>query len=140
MARRVSKSSVRARAIANGYRSGLEERNVEHLKKHDVKYTYETTKIKWVDPAKNRTYTPDFILENGIIIETKGWFLPEDRRKHIQVKKQHPDLDIRFVFEDSRGKINRGSKTTYGAWCDRNGFTYADKYIPIEWTEEEEKK
>lgn len=140
MAYKVNKSSVRAKAIANGYRSGLEDRNVEHLNKNGVKYTYETTKIKWIDPAKNRTYTPDFVLENGIIVETKGRFFPKDRQKHVQVKKQHPDLDIRFVFQNSRDKINKGSKTTYGAWCDKNGFTYADKIIPVEWTEEEKKQ
>ena len=49
-------------------------------------------------------YIPDFVLDNGIIIETKGLFTSEDRRKHIEVQKQHPELDIRFVFTNE--KIN----------------------------------
>lgn len=140
MAYRVNKSKKRAKALANGYRSGLEDENSEHLKAHGVKFTFEKTKIKWVDPAKNRTYTPDFILENGIIVETKGRFVTKDRQKHIEVRKQYPDLDIRFVFSDSRNKINKGSKTSYADWCNKHGFSYADKFIPTEWFETEGSK
>jgi len=140
MAYKVNKSKVRAIAISKGYRSGLEDDNSELLKKHGVGFTFEKTKIRWVDPAKNRTYTPDFVLENGIIVETKGWFETKDRHKHIQVKKQYPDLDIRFVFSNSKNKINKGSKTTYGMWCDKEGFLYADELIPEEWINEEKKK
>ena len=140
MAYKVNKSKKRSKAIENGYRSGLEDENSDYLKAKGVNFTFEKTKIKWVDPAKNRTYTPDFVLENGIIIETKGRFFPKDRQKHIEVKKQHPDLDIRFVFNYSRSKINKGSKTSYGDWCDKNGFLYADEFIPEEWIKEGKKK
>ena len=44
------------------------------------------------------------MLYNGIIIETKGRFTAADRRKHLLVRKQHPHLDIRFVFENSNAK------------------------------------
>ena len=59
-----------------------------------------------------RTYTPDFELPNGIIIESKGRFVAADRKKHLLVQKQHPELDIRFVFSNSKAKISKGSKTT----------------------------
>jgi len=84
---------------------------------------------------KVRHYTPDFILANGVIIETKGRFVSNDRRKHVEIKKQHPELDIRFVFQNSRSKIYKGAKSTYGDWCKRHGFLYADKFIPDEWLE-----
>ena len=58
-------------------------------------------------------YTPDFVLFNGIIIETKGMFTAADRRKHLAIKKQHPKLDIRFVFENSRRKLRKGAKSSY---------------------------
>lgn len=124
-----------ARGIKHGYRSGLEEKVAGQLDKAKVKYEYEELKIPWLD-SKQRKYTPDFRLPNGIIVETKGRFVQADRRKHLEVKKQHPDLDIRFVFSNSRAKLYKGSKTTYGDWCKKNGFKYADKLIPKEWINE----
>ena len=120
-------------AIKHGYRSGLEERVSEELDKSGVKYEYETQKIKY-RVEEDRTYTPDFILPNGIIVETKGRFTTADRKKHLLIQKQHPKLDIRFVFQNSRAKLYKGAKSTYAQWCDKNGFMYADKSIPEEWT------
>jgi len=125
-------SERRRHALRNGYRSGLEDDISVDLKKRGVSFEYETLKIKWT-LLENKTYTPDFILPNGIIIESKGRFVAADRKKHLKVKEQHPDLDIRFVFSNSRAKLNKGAKSTYGNWCDKYGFTYADKRIPDEW-------
>ena len=129
------KSSIRKRAMAAGYRSGLEENMAINLKERGISFTYEEDKIKWLD-SKVRTYTPDFVLENGIIIETKGRFVSTDRRKHKEVKKQYPDKDIRFIFSNSRARLYKGAKSTYGDWCDKNGFLYSDKTIPDEWLKE----
>lgn len=80
-----------------------------------------------------RHYSPDFILPNGIIVETKGRFLTADRQKHLIVKLQHPDLDIRLLFSNSRQRISKQSATTYALWCETKGFEYADKSIPLLW-------
>lgn len=128
-------SKRRQHAIKNGYRSGLEDDISKDLRKRGVAFEYETLKIKWT-LLENKSYTPDFILPNGIIIESKGRFIVADRKKHLKIKEQHPDKDIRFVFTNSRGKISKGSKTTYGMWCDKNGFKYSDKLIPQSWIEE----
>ena len=125
-------SERRQHAIRNGYRSGLEGDISADLKDRGVSFEYETLKIKWT-LLENKTYTPDFILTNGIIVESKGRFVAADRKKHLKVKEQHPNLDIRFVFSNSRGKLSKGAKSTYGEWCDKHGFTYADKRIPDEW-------
>ena len=122
-----------------GYRSGLEDRISEQLKAKSVLFKYEEFKIKY-EVNEVRTYTPDFELPNGIIIESKGRFVAADRKKHLLVKNQHPELDIRFVFSNSKNKINKGSKTTYAMWCEKNGFLYADKLIPEEWIKDGEKK
>lgn len=119
-------------AIKNGWRSGLEERVAKELKEAGVKYEYETQKIKY-RVEEDRTYTPDFILPNGIIVETKGRFMQADRKKHLLIKKQYPHHDIRFVFQNSKAKLYKGAKSTYGDWCDKHGFIYADKSIPKEW-------
>ncbi len=102
------------------------------------KYDYESIKIEWED-LTYRTYTPDFILNNGIIIETKGRFLASDRKKHVAIKKQHPDLDIRFVFTNSKNKLQKGAKSSYGQWCDKHGFRYYDRIIPEDWLKEKGK-
>jgi hypothetical protein len=123
-----------------GFRSGLEETIYKQIAKQGITPQYEAFKIPYVIPASNHTYTPDFQLPNGIIIETKGRFVASDRKKHLLVKKQHPDLDIRFVFQNAKGRINKGSKTTYADWCVKNGFIYADKEIPYEWFKEPNKQ
>jgi|TARA_R100001460_G_scaffold64826_2_gene105136 hypothetical protein len=125
-------------ALKNGYRSGLEHKLSLYLKSLKYKFTYETIKIEWQDLAY-RTYTPDFILKNGIIIETKGRFIAADRRKHLAIKKQHPSLDIRFVFENSRNKLRKGAKSTYAQWCIKYGFRYYDRIIPEDWLKEKGK-
>jgi len=130
MARKVTK---RQAAVKNGYRSGLEEVVDNALKQRNIDGEYEKHKIKYVVPATDHTYTPDFRLPNGIFVETKGRFVIEDRKKHVLIRKQHPELDIRFVFQNSKNKIRKGSPTTYADWCVKHGFIYADKTIPQEW-------
>ncbi len=129
---------ARRMAIKYGYRSGLEHQLSLYLDEHKVKYDYENIKIEWEDLAY-RTYTPDFILYNGIIIETKGRFLAADRRKHIAIKKQHPKLDIRFVFTNSKAKLSKGAKSSYADWCIKHGFRYYDRIIPEDWLKEKGK-
>ena len=121
-----------------GYRSGLEVKLSEFLDELKVKYIYEGIKIEWEDLAY-RHYKPDFVLPNGIIIETKGLFTVDDRRKHICIKKQHPKLDIRFVFENSNKRLRKGAKTRYYQWCIRYDFDYYDRIIPEEWLKEKGK-
>lgn len=121
------------------YRSGLEEKVQEDLKQASIDAEYESIKIEWEDLCY-RKYTPDFLLPNGIIIETKGQFTAKDRRKHVLVKEQHPHLDIRFVFTRSNSRLSKQSKTTYADWCIKQGFLYADKKIPEDWLIEKPKK
>jgi tetratricopeptide (TPR) repeat protein len=102
--------------------------SVADLKDKKVKFKYEAIKIEWED-LMYRTYTPDFVLHNGIIIETKGMFTAADRRKHLAIKKQHPKLDIRFVFTNSKVKLYKGAKSTYAQWCWKYDFRYCDRII-----------
>lgn len=127
MTRKTSKSA------GLSFRSGLERAIAESLERLGVPYRYEEMKVDYLRPARVSKYTPDFVLPNGVIIEGKGRFLTEDRQKHLLIKEQHPDLDIRFVFSNSRTKISKTSKTTYANWCETKGFQYADKVIPKEW-------
>jgi len=134
----IRRSKVRSNAIRHGYRSGLEHVVKDSLNQRKCKAQYECFKIEWED-LMYRKYTPDFLLPNGIIIETKGRFTPADRVKHLAIKKQHPSLDIRFVFSNCNAKLRKGAKTTYADWCDKHGFLYADKDVPDEWIQEKGK-
>jgi len=124
---------------ARAYRSGLEVEAAAYLKDRQKKVAYEELKIEWED-LKYRTYTPDFELDNGIIIETKGIFSAADRRKHIEIQRQHPGLDIRFVFSNARSRLYKGAKSRYCDWCDQKGFLWAHRVIPEEWLKEKGKR
>lgn len=121
------------------YRSGLEKEVQDFLKEKQKEIRYEALKIEWED-LMYRTYTPDFVLDNGIIVETKGKFDADDRRKHLKVKEQHPHLDIRFVFSNSKAKLYKGAKSCYADWCAKNGFLYAHRVIPEAWLKEKGSK
>lgn len=120
-------------ALKHGYRSGLEDKVAKALEAAGIDPQYELYKIKYKVPERIATYTPDFKLPNGIFVETKGRFVVADRQKHLLIREQQPELDIRFVFSNSKSKISKGSKTSYADWCDKYGFIYADKEIPKEW-------
>ena len=119
-----------------GFRSGLEEKVAKYLTSNGVKFTFEALKVPYVKPETKHIYTPDFILDNGIIIETKGWWLLDDRKKHLLIRKQHPHLDIRILFQNANAKISKGSKTSYADFCDKHGIPYAHREIPVAWLKE----
>ena len=138
MAKKVTKkNNPKWVAKKYGFKSGLEETISQQIESYGIKVEYETEKVPYIIPASNHTYSPDFKLPNGIRVETKGRFVAADRKKHLLVKEHNPHLDIRFVFSNSKNKISKKSKTTYGDWCEKNGYKYADKIIPIEWFLEE---
>jgi hypothetical protein len=118
---------------AAAYRSGLEDEIAAQLIQAGIPVQYEAETITY---TIERGYTPDFILPNGIIIETKGYFDAEEMQKHRLIKEQYPKMDLRFVFQNPNNKIRKGSKTTYGEWCDKRGFKWAAKRIPPEWLKE----
>ncbi len=113
------------------YRSQLEEKVAELLTNLGVTYEYETTKIAY-QIAHN--YQPDFILPNGIILECKGYWDSDDRRKIKNVKEQNPDVDVRMVFQSPYNTISKRSKTTYAKWCERHDIPWCTFHeIPIDW-------
>ena len=127
-----SKSKIRTKAKANGFKSGFENKIAEQLETKGIKANaiYEIEKVKYTVPASLHTYTVDWKLPNGILVETKGRWTLADRKKHLLVKKQHPQLDIRIIFQSSKTKIRKGSKTSYGDFCDKYGIPWAEKKVP----------
>lgn len=131
-AKNLSASQV---ALIQGFRSGLEEKIASQLTASGIDPKFETLKLPY-KVEKNCTYTPDFPVGKKIIIETKGRFLTADRMKMLMVQKQYPEYEFRFIFNNSRARISKVSNTTYGRWCEKNGFKYADKVVPQDWIDE----
>lgn len=123
-------------ARALGFRSGLEVKVAAELKAAGVEAEYEAYTIAYMIPERGAKYTPDFILPNGLIIETKGRFTTEDRKKHRLIREQHPHLDIRFVFSNPNAVIGKKSETTYALWCSRLDIPFASRSIPELWLRE----
>ena len=113
------------------FRSGLEEKVADLMIDLGVKYEYESTQVPY---QIMHSYTPDFLLPNGIFLEVKGYWDAESRRKMKAVKLQNPELDIRMVFQAPYNKISKKSKTTYAQWCDKHDIPWTSfTNIPVEW-------
>ena len=96
-----------------------------------IDYEYETEKIPY---TIEHIYTPDFLLPNGIYLECKGYWEADDRRKIKAVKLQHPEIDLRMVFQAPYNKISKKSKTTYARWCEKHEIPWASfGSIPGQW-------
>lgn len=135
--KRTTKTSTsRSVGYRLGFRSGLEDRVSKQITEAGLKLLYETDKVHYVVPARDAKYTPDFKLpkKGGFFyIETKGIWTVQDRAKHLLIQKQHPDLDIRFVFSNQNAKLYKGSPTSYASYCEKHNFRYANKVIPEAW-------
>ena len=122
-------------------KSGLEEVIYNYLKNNKVHFVYEGMKIKFELPTQKKSYTPDFPINDRFIVEAKGAFNSADRKKHKLIREQHPELDIRFIFSNSKTKIGKKSLTTYGKWCELFKFKFhciqsTKTPFPQEWLNE----
>lgn len=113
-----------------GFRSGLEGLNSDWLKKNEQPVCYEEHKLPYV--KKPALYTPDFILKNGIVIETKGHFVSADRQKHLLIKAQYPQLDLRFVFANPNNFLTGQKVTEFRKYLKKNYELTLPRVIPQE--------
>lgn len=119
------------------YRSKFEETIAKWLQTRKIPFKYEPCKITYIVPESKHTYTPDWQVgdDNTIYWESKGRLTAADRRKLLHIKASNPDLTIRILLMNSDVKIRKGSPTSYGDWCEKNGFEFADfrAGIPKKW-------
>lgn len=134
-----NKSKKTNKAREEGYRSNFELSVARQLERQNInpKECYEQKTIEYTIPESHHKYLVDFQLPNGIIVEVKGRWSPEDRKKIMHIKKSNPELDIRMLFQNPDVKIYKGSSTTYGQWCNKKNIKWASKVIPKSWYEEE---
>ena len=123
-------------------RSSYEVKLYNWLAKSDIPFVYEPPdrKIPYVIEQK---YNTDFLLttKSGkeIFIEVKGRMDPRsnDIAKYKAIKKQYPDLDLRFIFKNASKPVRKGAKLSLSGWCDKVGFLWSDNLeIPEVWLEE----
>lgn len=120
------------------YKSGLEARFAELLKKINIQAEYEATRFKFV---KVGHYTPDWKISDNLYIETKGYFSPSNRGNLLSFKEQHPEVEIFLVFSAPHNKLNSKSKTTYAEWADKHGFRWSGiGNFPVKLFKQKEKK
>ena len=92
------------------FRSRLERKVYELSIKGKIKGArYEAVRLPYTRVCH---YKPDWILPNNIVVEIKGRFTSTDRTKHLAIKQEHPDVDVRFVF-DQDNKLSKTSATRY---------------------------
>lgn len=126
--------------LEEGFRSGFELQVAILLKHMGVPYEFESEKLEWTPRPIKHNYTPDFKVKTKsgktIYIETKGRFMPEDMEKHLAVKEQHPDKDIRIVFSNPYTWYRAAKTRTYAKWANANGIvwcgkTHLKKFLPM---------
>ena len=73
-----------------------------------------------------------FLVQSKWKNDGTGGIHEEGMLKMVNGIKKILNLD----FSDANQKIKKGSKTTYGMWCDKHGIKWANKTIPAEWIED----
>jgi hypothetical protein len=124
-----------ALSIEPTFRSGLEKKVAEQLEAEGVAYGHESQWIRYTVPAREAKYLPDFSFKDcPIIIEAKGRFGggnprfkqpatdgAKERQKLILLKEQHPELEIRIVFQRASRRTTMASSGRTRASCLRSG-------------------
>lgn len=103
------------------FRSKFEERLSKHLEY--LGFKYEPIKVDYTVPESKHKYTPDFV-RGKLIYELKGRWTASDRKKMKLLVEQHPEYEIYMIFQNPNIKINKGSKTSYADYCDKNGIKW----------------
>lgn len=130
------------------FRSNFEFSIARVLKSKGVIFTYESKSYEYHSAVYKpvcqdcessnvvsvRSYTPDFFLDNGVVVETKGKVTPSVRTNlleiHKAMKEQGVDWRIVFMRDNwlTKKKVKRLSQ-----WAEDNGILCAVGRIPDEW-------
>jgi hypothetical protein len=127
-------------------RSKFEDAVANDLEERGIPYGYETTSYSYLAKPYNakcfdcnskevyetRSYTPDFFLENGVIVEAKGRWMPKERKLLVTLKESNPELDIRMLFMRDNWLTTKRLQR-YSDWCNKRGIKWAVSRVPMEW-------
>lgn len=128
-------------------KSNLEKTIGNKLIKRGIGFEYEKESYKWSeyipraycddcgsnsDCYVDRSYTPDYFLESGTIIEVKGKFTAKDRKIAAAMKEQHPNLKIAMLFSKDNYLTKQHGKR-YSDWCNSKGIEWSLNELKEEW-------
>lgn len=103
-----------------------------HRKELDYKLEYEPEALEY---TLTKRYVPDFVLSfkdgRKIYLESKGYLRPENKAQLLSVKEQHPDIDLRIIFQ--RDNRFPRSKMRYSDWAKKHEIKFSVGEIPLEW-------
>ena len=112
------------------YRSKFEKR--VHEANPDLEYELNKYKLSYYI---THMYQPDFVhpAEPNVYYEAKGRFRTSgEARKYVEIQKQHPEIEIIFLFQNPRTKMpgarprKDGTTLTMAEWADKHGFRYQE--------------
>jgi len=123
------------------YRSWFEVDIAIDALERGLKFDYEKEHIIWIEPEKVRKYNPDYFFyrkdKSLLIVEAKGRWTADDRKKICYVTEQNPDLDLRMLFERDNTLSKSPRSKKYTEWCAMKGIKCAvGRSIPQEWMDE----
>jgi hypothetical protein len=101
------------------FRSGLELKFAQNFSGHG--FEFEPYSLPYII---KKNYKPDFVYEERIIIECKGFFRVGDTQKYKAIRDEITQFELVFVLSDPNKKVRKGSKLTMGQWCDKEGLAH----------------
>jgi hypothetical protein len=128
--------------VPHPYRSWFEVDIALDALERGIEFDYELEHIIWREPEKIRKYKPDFFVKRKtdgslLLVEAKGRWTADDRKKICFVTEQNPKLDLRMLFERDNTLSKSPNSKHYSEWCDRKGIKWAvGRSIPQEWLDE----
>ena len=119
----MSKTSPRSKSPRRTpkLKSKFEKRFYDEITRLGLAFDYEPDRLGY---QLDLVYKPDWKVHDELYLETKGKFDYVERRKMLAVKEANPDKEVRMVFMRNQ-KLNKGSKMTYGSWCDKHGIRWS---------------
>lgn len=113
------------------YRSGFEAGIARDLDLRDLEYEYEAETLWYSEPRFTRV---DWKIRTAsgreILVESKGYFPPSDRRKVAAVAEANPDVDYRLLLQ------SESDAKRHLAWLKKHKIKYAVGKIPDAWFNE----
>ena len=86
------------------FRSTWEANYARYLNSQNVKWRYEAITYNL---GLGKSYTPDFILENGTHIEIKGWLTEKSAEKIRLFQEQYPTIKLEIVDKQCYTKLKK---------------------------------
>lgn len=113
---RLRQNRARVYARDRALRSGLEHHVRDLLHRTGLPHTYEGVRLSYFS---RREYIPDFMIAGKMVIEVKGFFDVEDRRKLREVKAHHPEIDFRIVFDNPYTFLSKQDRDAFKRWLEK---------------------